>query len=225
MPTQPQLPIDEYLMMSKSTPTKPLEAVTDRANEMLRAATALFLERGYTAVSIDAVMARAGGSKRDLYQTFGDKEGLFRHVIAYVCDEIMQPLKVVKYADGSLHEALTSFGTTFLTFLLTPQVIALQKLVVSESGRHPEFAKAFVKLGPERAYQTMEGLLMRWSNTGEAVLRSPRVAAALFCDMLISDLQFRILAGGEVSAAEVEERVSVAVSIFLNGVMLSRQTA
>ncbi|ODP33217.1 TetR/AcrR family transcriptional regulator [Pandoraea sp. ISTKB] len=202
--------------MSKASP--PPSLANDRTGEMLRAATELFLENGFAGVSIDAVMSRAGGSKRDLYNEFGDKEGLFRAVLARICDDIMTPLRAIPADGTTLEQALRSFARTFLTFLLTPRVIALQRLVMSEAIRYPDFAKAFVRLGPEAAYETLEQLLLQRAERDRLVMNAPRVCAAVFCDSLVSDLQFRAVAGIEVSAQDIEARVDTAVSIFLKGI-------
>lgn len=202
------------------TNPKPMQTLgNERTAEMLKAATELFLEKGYSGASIDAIMSRAGGSKRDLYTAFGDKERLFRTVIAQICDEIMTPLRAVPAQGTTLEEAMRSFGTTFLTFLLRPQVVALQRLVMSEAQRYPDFAKAFVRLGPGGAYETMQQLLERRAKYDQLNISSTRVSAAIFCDSLISDLQFRVVAGLEVSAEDIHQRVDTAVSIFLRGVM------
>ncbi|HGM5582160.1 TPA: TetR/AcrR family transcriptional regulator [Pseudomonas putida] len=198
-----------------STPTP----VNDRAGEMLKAATDLFLEKGFAGVSIDAIMSRAGGSKRDLYNAFGDKEGLFRVVIARICGDIMTPLRAIPAHGTTLEQALQSFARTFLTFLLTPRVIALQRLVMSEALRYPDFARTFVQLGPEAAYETLEQLLLQRPEHDRLVMTSTRVCAAVFCDSLVADLQFRAVAGIEVSAQDIEQRVQTAVSVFLKGVM------
>lgn len=204
--------------MSKMVSTRLVDLQSDRVAAMLRAATTLFLEHGYARVSIDAIILQTGGSKRDLYQAFGGKEGLFRHVIEHMCDDILTPLKAIKVEGHTIDEALTAFGSTFLRFLLKPNVIALQKLVMSEAGRYPEFAEAFVRSGPTSAYQALECLLQQWADGSLIDLRAPRVTAALFCDMLISDLQFRVLARLNVTDADIEERVATAVSVFLDGV-------
>ncbi|MGJ3439476.1 TetR/AcrR family transcriptional regulator [Pseudomonas sp. Je.1.5.c] len=202
--------------MSKLNPTPSIG--NERTAEMLKAATELFLEKGFSGVSIDAVMSRAGGSKRDLYTAFGDKEGLFRTVIARICDDIMTPLRAIQAQGTTLEEALYSFGMTFLTFLLKPEVIALQRLVMSEAQRYPDFAQAFVRLGPVRAYETMQQLLEQREKGDRLALSSSRVCAAVFCDSLIADLQFRAVAGMTVTDRDIEERVSTAVTIFLNGI-------
>ena len=48
-----------------------------KREELLRVATELFLEQGYSCVSVNAIVKRAGGTKTNIYTYFGGKEGLF----------------------------------------------------------------------------------------------------------------------------------------------------
>ena len=45
--------------------------------ELLRIATDMFLEQGYDAVSVEAIVQRAGGTKTNVYKHFGGKAELF----------------------------------------------------------------------------------------------------------------------------------------------------
>ena len=61
------------------TPGRRLRAEAKRA-AILDAAEALFVSDGYELTSVDAISARAGVSKRTVYDHFGDKLTLFRSV-------------------------------------------------------------------------------------------------------------------------------------------------
>jgi TetR/AcrR family transcriptional repressor of mexJK operon len=60
---------------------------------ILDAATALFLADGYERTSGDAVAARAGVSKRTVYDHFGGKERLFTAVLAEVAAGVLDTLR------------------------------------------------------------------------------------------------------------------------------------
>lgn len=51
----------------------------------------MFFEHGYAAASIDAVIERIGGSKRNIYTTFGSKEGLFTALVSENAEQIFGP--------------------------------------------------------------------------------------------------------------------------------------
>ncbi|MCW2389611.1 AcrR family transcriptional regulator [Sphingobium sp. B11D3B] len=186
-----------------------------RGDALLQAATDLFLNHSFTGVSVDAVIARAGGSKRDLYQRFGDKVGLFRQVIDHVCQEVLKPLRDLPTEGETLEAALTNFGRTFVPFLMSPKVIALQRLVIGESHRFPEFIDVFVRQGPANAYAIVARLLESRAASGEIRVADPHLCGALFCDMLATGLQYRVMAGETVSATEIEARIRESVRMLV----------
>lgn len=71
------------------SPRRDAAAATTRA-AIRDAATALFLEQGFTATTMREVAARAGVGERTLYDTFSSKTALFHHVVgvAIVGDEL-----------------------------------------------------------------------------------------------------------------------------------------
>ncbi|MGL6113176.1 MAG: TetR/AcrR family transcriptional regulator, partial [Rubrivivax sp.] len=74
-------------MLSPSHPLPPARTATRqrrkqaRPQELLDAALALFVEKGFTAARSDEVAARAGVSKGTLYLYFQSKEELFKAVV------------------------------------------------------------------------------------------------------------------------------------------------
>ncbi|MFK7916009.1 MAG: TetR/AcrR family transcriptional regulator, partial [Pseudomonadales bacterium] len=63
---------------NSQTPKKRDRDKTSRA--ILNAATTLFLERGYAAVSLSLIAKQAGVTKSLLHHYFGDKQGLWKAV-------------------------------------------------------------------------------------------------------------------------------------------------
>jgi len=53
----------------------------------------MFLDRGYEAMSLDTLIARAGGSRRNIYDRFGGKEGLFIEVVNQLCANFLRHSK------------------------------------------------------------------------------------------------------------------------------------
>lgn len=61
----------------RGAPGRPRVPRTERQQQMIEAATELFSERGFAAVSMDDVAKAAGITKPLIYSYFGSKEGLF----------------------------------------------------------------------------------------------------------------------------------------------------
>ena len=202
---------------------RPNIGADERAATIAAVASRLFLQYGYKGVSLESIIAEAGGSYRDLYSAFGGKERLFETVLKRMCTEVLAPMKKA-LANPSLEalpleEALTHVGHVVLTTILKPEAIAFHRLMVSEAPRIPEVAKFFFSDGPESANALLGSFLAkRVSKTGFA-LEDPHIAAAIFLDGLINNLQLKVLTGGRVSPSEVTLRVKHVVRLFLHGVL------
>ncbi|MBU1040472.1 MAG: TetR/AcrR family transcriptional regulator [Proteobacteria bacterium] len=58
-----------------------------------------FAERGYNQASINRIVGRLDIAKGSLFQYFGSKEGLFKHLFRRAVDEIKTPLRAIRDAD------------------------------------------------------------------------------------------------------------------------------
>src|SRR3546814_9006259 len=80
----------------------------DRRAAILEAAGQVFFEQGYAATSIDAIIERAGGSKRNIYSEFGSKEGLFTALVSESADAAIAALPDDDFSGKKLDEILRS---------------------------------------------------------------------------------------------------------------------
>jgi AcrR family transcriptional regulator len=133
-------------------------AVTERRSDrkrraIIEAATAAFLEHGYRGTSMDVVAARAGVSKQTVYQHFGDKQRLFRELVAATVQEASDPVydAVRQLADsGRLDHDLRDLARRLLGLVLQPTVMRLRRLVIAEARDFPDLGQVFYDLGPGR---------------------------------------------------------------------------
>jgi TetR/AcrR family transcriptional regulator, mexJK operon transcriptional repressor len=120
---------------------------------IIEAATAAFLEHGYRGASMDAIAAAAQVSKQTVYQHFGDKERLFRELVAATVQAASDPVhgEVRRLADsGRLEADLRDLARRLLTLVLQPVMMRLRRLVIAEGRRFPELGQVFYDLGPGR---------------------------------------------------------------------------
>ncbi|HEY2757261.1 MAG TPA: TetR/AcrR family transcriptional regulator [Pseudolabrys sp.] len=195
------------------------ESRTEQKREqILRAAADLLLERGYAGVSVDEVVARAGGSKTNVYTYFGGKDGLFAAVMQRFCDEIVGPLKAIDVRGLSLRDALIRIGATFLGVLLERRALEVHRLAVAEAHRHPDAARAFFNAAPEETYAAIAKLVAAQQAEGRLRAGDPRRFAAIFLDSLTGDAQLRALTGMATIDADQRARlIETAADIFLEG--------
>jgi AcrR family transcriptional regulator len=196
---------------------KPLE----RRNAILRAAAEEFFEHGYEATSIDGIIQRIGGSKRDLYSEFGNKEGLFVALISEWADYALTPLG--ESASLNLREALLEFGRRFVSISTSPAMLGLYRATVSEARRFPDLARIFYERGPGRGESRLVELLEAADKNGEAQIADCTIAASHFMGMFRDNFHMRRLLGltSPLNSKQVERAVISAVDIFLFGISAS----
>lgn len=123
------------------------EQALELGERILRAATELFLSEGYGPTSIEAVALRAGISKRTFYYRFDDKAALFAAVVHRIIEQIRPPAGVALLEGVDLHQILRRLAGLLLRAALSPQAIALQRLVTAESARFPNLYARFTRRG------------------------------------------------------------------------------
>jgi TetR/AcrR family transcriptional regulator, mexJK operon transcriptional repressor len=192
----------------------------DRRFRILRAAAALFLERGYAGVSMADVQAAVGGSKSTLYQHFADKADLFGSAVAMLIDDWSGPLRAFRPDPADIAGTLTDFGRDLADIVLAPDAIALQRLVTAEAERVDGIGRLFVEYGPDRAHALLADYLRSLCDAGALNLGDPMSAAAQLCHAMTFGAQLRLLLrAGPCTFDEVEAGISQAVATFLHGAL------
>jgi AcrR family transcriptional regulator len=192
----------------------------DRRAAILAAAAEVFFEQGYAASSIDAIIERIGGSKRNIYSEFGSKEGVFTALVSEIADDALAVLSVEGFAGRDLRETLLDFGRRLFELYMSPALMGVYRSIMAEALRFPELAKAFYDKGPGRASDRLAEVLEEAKARGEIELDDCHSAADHFVGMLRDNLHLRVMLGlrPPPSPAEAEAAVTSAVNIFLNGI-------
>lgn len=191
-----------------------------RRTAILEAAAQVFFEQGYAATSIDAIIARIGGSKRTIYNEFGNKEGIFTALVSESADSALAALSVEQFAGRNLGEILRDFGRRLLAIYMSPAVIGIYRSIMTEAPRFPELAKSFYDKGPGRASARLAEVLEQARARGEIHVEDCHSAADHFVGMLRDNLHLRVILGlrPPPSPAEAEAAVASAIGIFLHGI-------
>jgi AcrR family transcriptional regulator len=185
-------------------------------------ATAMMLADGYGATSIDAIASKAGISKRTFYHRFRDKAELFAAVIHDVVERLRPPEatgKTVTLSGKTLEENLIQLGGLMLRASLTPQAIALYRIIVSEAQRFPELAAAVAGEGArQQAVDMISGLLEKERKAGRLIIADTTFTAEQFIQMTVSLPQRRAMGLGQpMTNGELDAWVQGTVRLFLDG--------
>lgn len=158
---------------------------------IVRAATELFLEQGYQATRTEQIATAAAVSKQTVYNQFGDKESLFRVIVLGVtataeafAAEVPGHLGQVQSA-ADVEPALRSLARRYLGVVLTPQVLALRRLIISEAARLPGLAASYYERAPARVLAALGEQLARLHAIGLLTVPDPSQAAEDFAFLLL----------------------------------------
>lgn len=195
------------------------EEAAQLRDRILDAATELFFAQGYGATSIDAVALRARISKRTFYHRFDDKAALFGAVLHRIIEGLRPPASMPLLAGKDLRDILRRLAGIILHAALTPQALALHRLIVGESARFPKLAAAVTtEGGTGEAITLIAALLARETRADKGSIADPRFAAEQFLQMVLTIPQRRALGLGKpMTPAELAHWTRDVVDLFLDG--------
>jgi TetR/AcrR family transcriptional regulator, mexJK operon transcriptional repressor len=190
-----------------------------KRDRIVRSAAKLFLERGYDNVSINDIIDVVGGSKGTIYSNFGSKEKLFEAVVEQMCSDVT--IRIDTRPVGTLHQQATRIAQSFVSKVLSPQILCFHRLMTSIGRTFPDAGKLFYDTGPRTVYQIIADWIALHQTEGNIRDdQDPHRLAVLFHDMLIGEHQLSWLTSASSDkdrARRVDQTVRLAVTVFLEG--------
>ena len=188
-------------------------------DRILDAATEMFLAHGYGLTTIEALARRAGISKRTFYHRFADKAVLFGAVVHRILQRVRPPPNVPLLEGATLHEVLKRLAGLVLHAALSPQAIALHRLMVAESARFPELARALNAEGASQEAIRLIGGVLADALANPALTAPVRAFAALqFLQLVVVVPQRRALGFDQpMTSSELQDWADSSVRLFLDG--------
>jgi len=188
-----------------------------RHDTIIDIARSSFFEKGYAGTSMSTIAAQLGGSKTTLWSHFPCKDELFTAVL----EDLITRFGPRDRLDptGDMRAELTRYCAGFLNILLSPQILALHRLIIAEAPRFPELGRIFYERAPRRRYLHLGDYFQLKMN--ERVLRPADsfVAARHLLHLCQSGVFFLRLweMVPDPSPEEVMADVETGVEAFLNG--------
>src|SRR3984893_11860507 len=137
-----------------------------QTRERLRAAAhQLFLQQGYLATSIDAILAEAGiSSKENLSRHYANKEALFVDVLAHLTMEqpgFSEKLAALPtpYTLPQLGQALSTLSREILSMMSQPGYLPLVRMIIAEAPRFPQLGTLFFSTVTQRGLSILTAML------------------------------------------------------------------
>ncbi|MHA2858200.1 TetR/AcrR family transcriptional regulator [Paenibacillus lautus] len=190
---------------------------SDKRAKIIAAARELFLSDGFDRSSVDAVAAKAGVSKRTVYDYYGDKQNLLLAVVEEtsraVLDMIKQGISDYLWEFEDLEQALVLFCEQFVASANgSSDYSALIRLVTMEAANLP--ASFLEKLDNA----TEEGIIRRFTEFGQnglldvpdPVMATKHFAALTF--LLVFDQPIK---AGNLEEEQTKRIITEGVRVFL----------
>ena len=191
----------------------------DTRHLIVEAAALEFQTNGYAATNIGAVAQRAGVSTKTLYRLVPTKADLFGSVVKDRIHRFMLAIDDEVIGGGDLAAGLERLLFAFGTLTLSAEVIAINRLVISESERFPEIAKTFYLSAIVPVNTMIEGWLQRQVEQGRLRIDDIHLASGILRGMMILEPQrVAMLRQREApDAAEIASRAKICTRLFLDG--------
>jgi len=184
---------------------------------LLDAAEALFLAQGYGATTVEQIAAAVGATKRTIYAKFTDKADLFSTMAKRVVERHRAWL-TGEFAGDTVDERLTNFGIQLLSFALSPDVLALHRVIVAEAHRFPEIAVLVDQLAAQGVRRRFAEIIAAEAADAALAVADPALAAELLVGMILNAaIQAGLLGRKSAAARRPAQWVGAAVSVFLDG--------
>lgn len=134
--------------MSKTKQNLERSKSAEKSATILKGAMQEFLKHGYAGTSMDQIAKVAGVSKATVYSHFGEKESLFNAVIQDLVQEKFQTVMSLERPESlgqDPKQVLSEMVTKMLENTLSDRNFHnFIRIIIGESGRFPELAKAYV---------------------------------------------------------------------------------
>ncbi|GHO94979.1 TetR family transcriptional regulator [Reticulibacter mediterranei] len=196
-----------------------------KRQQMRVAAQRLFLQRGFTATSMDMITAEAGVSKQTLYSYYTNKEDLFADVLQQLTlnNPHNQLLAIDHMPDlkdhDALRAALMTLAQEIATIMMQPEYLALLRVIIAETPRFPQLATRFRTTVPERSLAYIAALLKQAQEEGLITHIDWDAAALMFIGSLLTyALLNGLLSGDEPPQPPTSAQLAPSIDLFMKAI-------
>ncbi len=177
-----------------------------KRRQILAGARRVFAELGFERASVDVIASRAGVSKATIYKHYDDKRALFLACVEQDAEEMRARLSACAGEPaGDVEQTLQRLGERMTVLMVSPDIVALWRQIISEVVRLPEIGQTIFERGPDVIYVALASYLERWDRNGALRIEDARSAAVQFLALCQGELVTRSRLG--ILAHPVDEQV------------------
>ena len=197
--------------------TLDIESLSERGLMILNSAQELFFNKGFDETSLEMIINKAGGSRRSIYNEFGDKQGL---LMAVIQRQVTVQTEIFTTIDRNLAAkvALNKVCFEFVKGMLSPELMSLFRLVVQQVVKFPQLGEMIYQKGPLAGILPLTDYLKHLAEEKIIVADDFQFSAQMLIEMAKGPLHTRslLLPDKVATDEEIEHQVAQAVEIFLN---------
>jgi AcrR family transcriptional regulator len=184
-----------------------------------------FAASGYAATSTETVARRAGVSTRTLYRLVSNKAALFEGMVSDRLDRFLSDFRLHVAEDTDIETGLNAALLAIADLALDPEVVALQRIILQETGQFSDLAVTFYRNGIARTAAALSTWLRLQVRRGRIDLDDADEAAGILIGMVTQAPQRAAIFGGVKlpSRAQTSARVRRCVALFLRGCEAKRR--
>ena len=213
--------MEQTVQVDATEKNRKRKKIDRRLESIMEVATELFIENGYEGTSLNAILERVGGSKRNFYTKFDGKEGLFKVLVERNIQHLLEEQIEEDREERDLRATLLSVAKRQIRVFGDPKMLGLYRIAVRDGINFPEIARAFLEAGPETAVGYVAATLERFARKGELASCETTLAAYHFISMLHGRMFYELFFDTHIypSKQEVEAFIESVVELFLYGVL------
>jgi AcrR family transcriptional regulator len=178
-----------------------------------------FAASGYAATGMETVARRAGVSTKTLYRLIPNKASLFEGMVSDRLDRTLGNVDLQAIDHVEIEQALYAVLMACADLTLDEDVIALQRMVLQETGASSDIAGMFYRNGIQRTSAALADWLRVQTKRGLIELDDVEEAAGMLLGMVASAPRRAAMFGGVAlpSRPQIEARVRRCAALFLRG--------
>ena len=172
------------------------------------AARTLFLRKGYAGTTVEEIATVAGLTKRTVYNNYGDKDALFREVVADVlayAEVFARGLHeefTVGVTAANLRATLDDLGRRLALCIVRSEVIALRRLLIGEARAFPALGAEYFDRAPGQVIEALTSGFEHLGGRGLLRVADARRAAAQFAYLVAGEPLDRAMLVGTIPPKE-----------------------
>ncbi|MEY2856374.1 MAG: hypothetical protein RLZZ74_683 [Cyanobacteriota bacterium] len=203
--------------MSKTKQNLERSKSAEKSAAILKGAMEEFLKHGYAGSSMDKVAKASGVSKATVYSHFGDKESLFNAVIHDLAEERLKAsidVQQPQFSGQSPQEVLSAIANKMIANATQDSIVQdFMRIIIGESGRFPELAKAYVN---NLARPTIETLTQYLKLHPELAIKDPEATVRIMMGSLVYFIMLQeMMHGKDIMPLESDRLIKTLVDLIV----------